>query len=213
MEGVLDRRAWGWFYEAITTTRSDRFPSWVYLSHPKVDMSYTGELTKAMTWLGEQPDTIFIGQQVCYPGNAMFKTLSGVPMEKRLELPVMEEAQLGMSLGMSLVGKTVISIYPRFDFLLLAVNQLVNHLDKLEEFTHGEYRAKVIIRVGIGSTRPMYPGVQHCGDYTEAFRRMFCHMDVLPLTESFMIPIAYQTAYGLKGSTLIVEDMNLYGMV
>src|SRR3990167_5256636 len=124
--------------------------------------SYAKELTKAMTWLGEQQDTIFIGQQVCYPGNAMFNTLEGVPMEKRIELPVMEDAQMGISLGMALTGKTVISIYPRFDFLLLAVNQLVNHIDKLDDFTHGQYHAKVIIRVGIGSTKPMYPGVQHC---------------------------------------------------
>src|SRR3990167_7995267 len=126
-------------------------------------MTYSDELAKAMTWLGEQQDTIFIGQQVCYPGNAMFKTLSGVPMGKRIELPVTEEMQMGMSLGMALTGKTVISIYPRFDFLLLAVNQLVNHLDKLEEFTHGQFHAKVIIRVGIGSRSPLYPGVQHCG--------------------------------------------------
>ena len=135
-------------------------------------MTYEEELTKAMTWLGEQQDIIFIGQQVCYPGNAMFKTLEGVPMEKRIELPVAEEMQMGISLGMALTGKTVISIYPRFDFLLLAVNQLVNHIDKLEDYTHGQYHAKVIIRVGIGSTKPMYPGVQHCGDYTEAFRKL-----------------------------------------
>ena len=41
-----------------------------------------------MTWLGKQPDTIFLGQSIAYPGNAIFKTLSGVPMDKRLELPV-----------------------------------------------------------------------------------------------------------------------------
>src|SRR3990167_6934122 len=156
-------------------------------------MTYSDELAKAMTWLGEQPDTVFIGQQVCYPGNAMFKTLSGVPMEKRLELPVAEDMQMGISLGMALMGKTVISIYPRFDFLLLAMNQLVNHLDKLEEFTHGQYHARVIIRVGIGSTSPMYPGVQHCGDYTEAVMRLV-KMPVAKLLYPDQIVPTYQQA-------------------
>lgn len=174
-------------------------------------MTYCEELQKAMTRLGEQPDTIFLGQSVAYPGNALFKTLSGVPMDKRLELPVAEEMQLGISLGMALTGKVVISIYPRFDFLLLAVNQLVNHLDKLEEFTHGQYHAKVIIRVGIGSTKPMYPGVQHCGDYTEVFRKLL-RMPVAKLDLPEQIRMAYQNAYNAQGSTLIVEDMDLYGM-
>ena len=175
-------------------------------------MTYQKELTKAMTWLGQKEDTIFLGQQVQYPGNAMFKTLEGVPMEKRLELPVAEEMQMGMSIGLALTGKTVISIYPRFDFLLLAVNQLVNHLDKLEDFTNGQYHAKVIIRVGIGSKSPMYPGVQHCGDYTEAFQKMLSNIYLIRLRRVQDIVPAYMLAYGNGRSNLIVEDMGLYGM-
>ena len=174
-------------------------------------MSYFDELTKAMTWLGKQPDTIFIGQSVACPGNAIFKTLKSVPMEKRLELPVAEELQMGISIGLALTGKTVISIYPRFDFLLLAVNQLVNHLDKLEEFTHGQYHAKVIIRVGIGATKPLYPGVQHCGDYTEAFTHLLHNIWIGKLRRAQDVVPAYMLAYGNGKSNLIIEDMNLYG--
>ena len=169
-----------------------------------------------MTWLGEQPDTIFVGQSVAYPGNAMFKTLAGVPMEKRIELPVAEEMQMGMSVGMSLTGKMVISIYPRFDFLLLATNQLVNHLEKLQEFTHGQFRAKVIIRVGIGATSPLYPGVQHCGDYTWAFRKLLSNVTIVSLGTPRTILHHYQCAYSAAQDGdcfLLVEDMNLYGMV
>ena len=173
-------------------------------------LTYQEELAKAMTWLGEKEDTIFLGQTVAYPGNAIYKTLEGVPMEKRLELPVAEEMQMGMSLGLALTGKAVISIYPRFDFLLLAVNQLVNHLDKLEEFTHGQYHAKVIIRVGIGSTKPMYPGVQHCGDYTNAFGELLKSILIWKLPSPLLITSVYEEAYNQQGSTLIVEDLNLY---
>ena len=173
-------------------------------------MSYFDALTTAMTWLGEQPDTIFIGQSVAYPGNAMFKTLEGVPMEKRIEFPVAEEMQMGMSLGMALTGKVVVSVYPRFDFLLLAMNQLVNHLDKLEQFTNKQFHAKVIIRVGIGATEPLYPGVQHCGDYTEAFKKILKNIGIFQLSGPGIIHDFYTMAYTWYHSVLVVEDMNLY---
>jgi len=164
-----------------------------------------------MTWLGQQPDTVFIGQQVRYPGNAMFRTLEGVPIEKRIEFPVAEDMQMGVSIGMALTGKTVISIYPRMDFLMCGMNQLVNHLDKLEDFTHGQYKAHVIIRVGIGSTFPMHPGPQHCGDYTDALQMMLKRIPVMKLERSDQIAYSYEQAYWDTNSSLIVEEMNLYG--
>ncbi len=176
-------------------------------------MSYSEELSAAMTWLGQKLDTVFLGQSVRYPGNAMFKTLVGVPMEKRIELPVAEEMQLGMSLGMSLAGKTVVSIFPRFDFLMCAMNQLVNHIDKLEDFTHYEYRAHVIIRVGVGSTKPLHPGIQHCSDYTDVLRAMLKRVAVVKLERPDQISGAYYAAWEYTGSTILVEDMGSYGMV
>lgn len=175
-------------------------------------MSYFDELTEAMTWLGEQPDTVFLGQSVAYPGNAPYKTLSGVPPEKQIEMPVAEDMQMGISIGLGLGGYTVISIYPRFDFLLLATNQLVNHLDKIDEFTHGEFHTKVIIRVGIGATKPFYPGVQHCGDYTDAFRKMLRNINVIKLDLPKQIVPAYQKAYESEQSSLIIEDIGRYGV-
>ncbi|KKN31727.1 hypothetical protein LCGC14_0821120 [marine sediment metagenome] len=176
-----------------------------------INLLYSEKITEAMTWLGEKEDTIFLGQTVAYPGNAMFKTLEGVPIEKRIELPVMENAQLGMAVGLALTGKVVISIFPRFDFLLCAVDSLVNSLDKLEDFTHGQYHAKVIIRVGIGSKSPMYPGVQHCGDYTEAFRSLV-KMPVASLLHTGDIMDTYERAYYSDYSSLIVEDMGMYDL-
>ena len=171
-------------------------------------MSYFDELTKSMTWLGEQKDTIFLGQSVEYPGNALYRSLEGVPMEKRVEMPVAEDMQMGIAIGLSLQGYVPICIFPRFDFLLCAVNQLVNHLDKIEEYSNGAWKPKVIIRTCVGSTKPLYPGVQHCGGYTVAFRKLLHNILVI---NNITIMAEYMWAYEENhNSTILVEEADLY---
>ena len=92
-------------------------------------MKYADELTKAMDFLAKDPKTIFLGQAVEYPGTAMSNTLKNVPKKKLIEIPVAEEMQLGISNGLALNNFIPISIFPRWNFLLLATNQLINHLD------------------------------------------------------------------------------------
>ena len=173
-------------------------------------MKYFDELKKSMTWLGSKPDTIFIGQAVEYAGTGMTNTLIDVPNEKKLELPVCEDMQTGIANGLALAGKVSISIYPRWNFLLLGVNQLVNHLDKMQEMS--DYKTKVIIRTSIGSERPLHPQHQHVGDFTEAFKLMLKNVDVIRLDEPEEIFEAYKFAYERRDgkSTLLVEWGDFY---
>ena len=92
---------------------------------------YFDELKKSMNFLGSQKNTIFIGQAVEVPGTAMSNTLKDVNKIKKLELPVTEEMQMGITIGLLMNGYIPVSIFPRWNFMLLAINQLVNHLDKL----------------------------------------------------------------------------------
>ena len=121
-------------------------------------MKYFDELKRTMEWLSNQQNTVFIGQAVEVPGTAMFNTLKDIDIKKRIEVPVFEDTQLGMSIGMSLTGKRVISIFPRWNFLLCATNQLVNHLDKLPIMSEGKITPSIIIRTAVGSERPLFPG-------------------------------------------------------
>ena len=84
---------------------------------------YKIALTNAMTTLSKLDETIFIGQQIVYAGNPMSTTLGEVPKEKMIEVPVMEETQLGMSLGLAMAGHKVVTFYPRWDFLICASNE------------------------------------------------------------------------------------------
>ena len=162
--------------------------------------------------MAAQPDTLFLGQAVAYKGTAMTNTLRDVSRKKLLEMPVDEEMQMGITNGLAIAGNVPISIYPRWNFMILAMNQVINHLDRMPAFSHGEYIPKVIIRVGIGSERPLHPQAQHVGDFTEALRLMTNNIEVIRLEEPEEIFPAYCNAYNRTDgkSTLIVEYGDYY---
>lgn len=175
-------------------------------------VKYKSQLIKSMEWLSKKEDTIFIGQAVAYSGHAISGTLTGVPLEKRYELPVCEELQMGISTGLALNNFTPITIYPRFDFFILCMNQFINHLDKMREMSKGEKRPRVIIRVSVGSKTPLDAGVQHTQNYTEAIKLMTTEIDVVELIEPKDIFPAFQYAYERpdKKSSLMIEYGEYY---
>lgn len=170
--------------------------------------SYKDALTSAMSFLAQQHNTIFIGQQIVYAGNPMSTTLVNVSKEKMIELPVMEETQMGMTLGLAMTGKTVVSFYPRWDFILLAANQLINHIDKFEKMT-GE-KVNILIRLGKGSDKPLDPGHQHKGNYFKEFQTMCRNIKFHDLTETSKIVPAYTSAFSEGGVHVLVEYPELY---
>ena len=175
-------------------------------------MKYFEELKRSMNFLAEDPRTIFIGQAVAAPGTAMTNTLKEVPADRLIELPVAEELQLGMTTGLALAGMVPVSIFPRWNFLLCAMNQLINHLDKIHVMSNGGYKIKVIVRTGIGSQRPLHPQHQHVGDFTEALRSMCTTIDIIRLDEPSDIYPAYQKALWREDgrSTILVEHGDFY---
>lgn len=175
-------------------------------------MTYREELIRSMNFLGKKKDTIFLGQSVLYSGNAIFNTLLEVPKKKKIELPVFEDIQMGMSMGMALNGFIPITCYPRFDFLLLAMNQLVNHLDKVRVMSNNEFKPKVIIRTSVGSKKPLNGGVQHTQDYTKIFKNILTEVNVVSLIDPKDIFNQYKRAYLRKDSksTLLIENGDFY---
>ncbi|KGF91734.1 MULTISPECIES: hypothetical protein [Prochlorococcus] len=175
-------------------------------------MKYFEALSESMRWLGEKNDTIFIGQAVNYPGTALFNTLKEVPEEKRIELPVFEETQLGISSGLCLTNFRPISIFPRWNFLLCATNQLVNHLDKYPIMSENTFCPNPIIRTAVGSEKPLFPGYQHIGNMSEGFKKILTNIEIIELKETDDIIPAYKYAYEYpkKKAFLIVEFADFY---
>lgn len=165
---------------------------------------FDSEVVRAMRMLAQHPKTVFVGQSVRYDGSRIFTTLDGVPMVKRREHPVIEDHQLGYCIGLAMNGDIPICVYPRIDFMLLAVNQLVNHLDKIPALWG--IRPKVIIRTTVGRKKPLDAGPQHTNNHTEAFRQMLTTVRVVELTKACDVFGAYSQALESEGSTLLVEN-------
>ena len=166
-------------------------------------VDFATEVNIAMWLLAQDERTIFVGQSLRYDGAAIYYSLEGVPMNKRVEFPVAENLQLGYCIGRSLIGKIPVCIFPRMDFLLHAMDQLVNHLDKLPTFG---WRPKVILRTRVGQKQPLNAGPQHTQNHVEAFRRMLTTVKVVELREASQVVPLYKEALTHPGSWLLVEN-------
>lgn len=173
-------------------------------------MNYRDECSKAMQMLAQDERVLFIGQTVSYPGSVVYATMEGISEDRKIELPVMEECQMGISIGLALQGFIPVTIYPRMDFLICATNQLVNHLDKIALMSCGRYQPKVIVRALVGATKPMYPGLQHCQDHGEAMKCLLPNMDVFVLSEADYILSTYEYALKSMKPTLVIEYAEKY---
>lgn len=170
--------------------------------------NYFGELTAAMLALATDPRTIFMGQGVACLGTAMSDTFRYVGASHRLEMPVAEDMQMGMAIGMSLAGHLPVCVFPRWNFVLCAANQLVNHLDRLPLYS--SYRPKVIIRTAVPSTKPFNPGPQHDDDFSQPFYQMLRTVKLVRLVSEAMIVPEYRKAMEAEYSTILVEYTDKY---
>jgi len=173
---------------------------------------YKKELIKSMNYLAQKKNTIFLGQSVLFSGNAIYNTLINVPSKKKLELPVFEDVQMGMSIGLALEGYVPITCFPRFDFLVSAFNQLINHLDKIRLMSRNEMKPKIIIRTSIGSKKPLDGGPQHTQDYTKILKEVLSEVRVVYLDNPKKIFQLFKGAYLDKNnySYLFIEHGDFY---
>ena len=101
---------------------------------------------------------IFIGYNVKY-GKAM-GTLEGVPDDQLVETPVAENLMSG--LVSECVSKVSFLSFTSNDMILCwwQADAIVNHIDKIEFISHGEFKVPVIMRAVTADAGPFYL-VQH----------------------------------------------------
>ena len=170
---------------------------------------YQSEIKKAMTKLGKRDDVLFLGQGVAYP-DRIYGTLEDVPIEKCIEMPIAENMQTGIAIGLALEGFYPVSIYQRMDFLLLASDQLINHLDKIKSMSQGQYNPCVMTRTIIGAKKPLDAGPQHTQDFTKLFKTGLNNVAVVNLLNDREVKSVYSDCNKNNTNILVIEKRELY---
>ena len=87
-----------------------------------------------------------------------------------METPVAENLMSGLAIGMSFEGFKPVLYFERHDFMLVAADAIINHIDKIERISHGEFKVPIIIRAVTADAGPFYSGITHSQDFTKVFQ-------------------------------------------
>lgn len=168
--------------------------------------SYKDAANLAMKELGEL-GAIFIGYNVAR-GDAM-GTLSAVPSNQKLETPVAENLMTGLGIGMSFEGFLPVVYFERHDFMLVAMDAIVNHVDKIERISHGEFKVPLIIRAVTADAGPFYSGITHSQDFTEMLRTAVDFPVTDPVNGEDLLQ-AFRNAVASGRPAIVIERKSLY---
>ena len=124
-----------------------------------------------------------------------------------IETPVAENLIVSSAIGLSIEGFKPVVYIERFDFVLNAMDTIVNHLDKIKNLSNGEFDPKVIIRTVIGNKyTPLFTGVTHVQNFIKTFQfSISIPVIQLPKNSQKIMDI-----YTKNQNCIIVEEKDLY---
>ena len=178
----------------------------VDLNIEKSDRSFKDSVSLAMTEMGDDGN-IFIGYSIV-PGDAM-DTLKGVAQDQKIETPVAENLMVGLAIGMAFEGFRPVVYFERHDFMLVAADAIVNHVDKIERISHGEFKCPVILKTVVDDSTLFYSGPTHEQNFTKGFRELVDFPVLDPQTPDEVLA-AYRFAQASDRPTMIVEHKKLF---
>jgi len=191
--------------EYFPTIQYEKYPDFSELDG--LEISYKNAMIDAMTELGSDKNTIFIGYNVL-KGDAM-GTLKNVPPDQKLETPVAENLMSGLAIGMSFEGFKPVLYFERHDFMLVAADAIGNHIDKIERVSHGEYKVPVIIRAVEAFGGPFYSGPTHHQDFTAVLKELVDFPVLDPVTGTEVLK-AFKGAKQSNRPAIIIERKSRY---
>lgn len=153
--------------------------------------------------LKNHPNVFTIGQGLWSPwyvGNSMTDLDVEFGKERVIDSPVSEAACTGAAIGASLCGYRPVVIHPRVDFMILAVDQIVNQAAKWSHMLGGQAHPSVTIR-GIVN-RGGEQGAQH----SQALHAWFAHIPGLRV----VLPATVKDARDLLIASVLCDDPVLY---
>ena len=170
----------------------------------RVQYNYGTAILAAFEYLLDRyPEAFVIGQGLWSPwyvGNSMTNLDKKFGKERIIDTPVSELACTGAAVGAALSGMKPIVVHPRMDFMLYAIDPIVNQAAKWAHMTGGQARAGVTIRAIIN--RGGEQGAQH----SQALHSWFAHVPGLRV----VMPATVVDARDLLISAVVSGDPVVY---
>jgi len=163
-------------------------------------LSYAEALHEATEQeMARDPSVIVLGLGVDDP-KPIYGTTAGLAEkfghDRVFNTPLAEEGMTGLAIGAALAGLRPIHVHIRMDFLLLAMNQLVNIAAKSRYMYGGAVSVPLVVRSVIGKSWGQ--GAQH----SQALHAFFMHVSGLKV-------VAPTTPYDAKGALIqAIRDDN-----
>jgi acetoin:2,6-dichlorophenolindophenol oxidoreductase subunit beta len=166
--------------------------------------NYGSAICSAFEYLLENyPEVFVIGQGLWSPwyvGNSMTDLNIKFGDDRVIDTPVSESACTGAAVGASLAGMKPIVVQPRMDFMLYAIDAVVNQAAKWSHMFGGQAHPAVTIRGIIN--RGGEQGAQH----SQALHAWFAHIPGLRV----VMPASVSDARDLLIASVLCEDPVIY---
>lgn len=153
--------------------------------------------------LGRYPEVFIIGQGLWSPwyvGNSMTDLDKKYGVKRIIDTPVSEAACTGAAVGASLSGMRPIIVHPRMDFMLYAMDPIVNQAAKWSHMFGGQANPAVTFRAIIN--RGGEQGAQH----SQALHSWFAHVPGLRV----VMPSTVADARDLLIAAVLCDDPVMY---
>ena len=166
--------------------------------------NYGTAICSAFEYLLEKyPEVFIIGQGLWSPwyvGNSMTDLDKKFGIDRVIDTPVSESACTGAAVGASLAGMKPIVVQPRMDFMLYAMDTIVNQAAKWSHMLGGQAHPAVTIRGIIN--RGGEQGAQH----SQALHAWFAHVPGLRV----VMPSTVADARDLLIASVLCKDPVVY---
>ncbi len=166
--------------------------------------NYGTAILAAFEYLLEKyPEVFVIGQGLWSPwyvGNSMTDLDKRFGTKRIIDTPVSESACTGAAVGASLAGMKPIMVHPRMDFMLYAMDAIVNQAAKWSHMVGGQAHPSVTIRGIIN--RGGEQGAQH----SQALHAWFAHIPGLRV----VMPSTVADARDLLIASVLSPDPVIY---
>jgi len=167
-------------------------------------ISYGSAICSAFDYLlAKYPEVFLIGQGLWSPwyvGNSMLDLDKKYGKDRVIDSPVSESAVTGAAVGASLTGMRPIVIHPRMDFMLYAMDAVVNQAAKWSHMTGGQGNPCLTIRSIIN--RGGEQGAQH----SQSLHSWFAHIPGLKV----VLPFSPLDARNLLIASVLSNDPVIY---